>query len=314
MGAVVVPEGSDPQGGGVFEGATDGRTGRHAEVVALEAAGGLARGATLYCTLEPCSHHGLTAPCAEALVAAGVRRVVIGTVDPDPKVAGNGLEILRSAGVEVVEVVEDVAGEEVREQLAAYLKHRTTGRPLVVLKLATTLDGRIAAADGSSRWITGPEARADAHRLRAESDAVLVGAGTIRADDPAMTARLDGQDLDQQPIRVVLGEAPAGAKAQPVLTLSGDLNEVLEDLGRRDVLQVLVEGGAAVAHDFHQQGLVDRYVIYLAPALAGGDDGRAAFSGPGAGSVGDIWRGRIWAVRTVGEDLRIDLRAVEGTS
>ncbi|HEY2332916.1 MAG TPA: bifunctional diaminohydroxyphosphoribosylaminopyrimidine deaminase/5-amino-6-(5-phosphoribosylamino)uracil reductase RibD [Acidimicrobiales bacterium] len=294
--------------GEVFEGATRPPGGLHAEAVALELAGAAARGATLWTTLEPCSHHGRTPPCADAIVAAGVRRVVVGIEDPDAHVAGRGLTRLREAGVEV-EV--GVAAGEVAEQLAPYLKHRRTGRPWVVLKLAASLDGRTAAPDGSSKWITGPEARADAHRLRAESDAVVVGAGTVRADDPALTVRLadgdDGDDGDRQPLRVVLGHAPEGAAVRPALELSGDLGEVLDELGRRGVLQAMVEGGATVAGAFHRAGLVDRYVVYLAPALFGGADGRGLFAGAGAPSIDDVWRGRIVSVERLGDDLRVEV-------
>ncbi len=303
VGAVVVPEGDE--GGGGFTGATQGRGGPHAEVVALERAGGTARGSTLYCTLEPCAHHGSTAPCTEAVIDAGVARVVVGLEDPDVRVAGKGLAALRAAGIDVVE---GLCRAEVAEQLQPYVVHRRTGRPQVVLKLAATLDGKVAAPDGSSRWITGPEARRDAHRLRADSDAVMVGAGTVREDDPALTVRLpDGEAEGVEPLRVVLGTAPEGAKVQPALELEGDLGEVLDELGRRGILQLLVEGGPKVAHGLHGAGLVDRYVVYLAPALMGGDDGRSLFTGPGAGSIDDVWRGRIAAVSRLGEDLRIDL-------
>jgi diaminohydroxyphosphoribosylaminopyrimidine deaminase/5-amino-6-(5-phosphoribosylamino)uracil reductase len=194
----------------------------------------------------------------------------------------------------------------VRQQLAPYLKHRQTGRPWVVLKLAASLDGRTAAPDGTSQWITGEAARADAHRLRAESDAVLVGAATVRADDPSLTVRLvEGPD----PLRVVLGRAPDDAKVQPALEVGGDLGEVLDLLGSKGVLQLLVEGGASVAHDFHAAGLVDRYVVYLAPALFGGDDGRGLFSGVGAPTIHDVWRGRIVGVTPLGEDLKIEMEA-----
>ena len=157
-------------------------------MVALAAADDQAKGATLYTTLEPCSHHGRTPPCTEAIIAAGIKRVVVGVLDPDPAVDGSGVQKLRDAGIEVIV---GVAGDEVEEQLAAYLVHRRTGRPLVVLKLAATMDGRIAAPDGSSRWITGPESRRDAHELRRVSDAVLVGAATVRHDDPELTVRTD---------------------------------------------------------------------------------------------------------------------------
>ncbi len=290
-----------------FAGATEPPGGRHAEVVALDAAraaGADTTGATVWVTLEPCAHQGRTGPCAEALVAAGVGRVVVAIEDPDTRVAGSGIARVRDAGI-AVDV--GVAAEAVRAQLAPYLKHRTTGRPWVVLKLAASLDGRTAAPDGSSQWITGGAARADAHQLRAESDAVVVGAGTVRADDPSLTVRhVAGRD----PLRVVLGTAPAGAKVHPALEHQGDLDSLLQDLGERGVLQVLVEGGATVAGAFHRQGLVDHYVVYLAPALFGGEDGRSLLAGPGAATIADVWRGAITAVTQLGGDLRIDLSPV----
>lgn len=273
----------------------------HAEVAALEVAGERARGATAYVTLEPCSHHGRTGPCADALIDAGVRRVVIGLTDPDPRVGGRGIQRLRDAGVIV-----DVGCEApaVEAQLGPYLHHRRTGRPYVVLKLAATMDGRTAAPDRTSQWITGPEARADAHQLRAESDSIVVGAGTVRADDPALTARAaTGPD----PERVVLGRAPAGARVHPCTEWEGPVDALLDHLGDRGHVQVLIEGGATVAGELHRAGLVDRYVVYLAPALLGGDDSPGLFRGPGAPTITDAWRGRIDAVVTLGEDLRIDL-------
>ncbi len=204
----------------IGEGATAPPGGAHAEVTALGQAGVAARGATLYSTLEPCSHHGRTPPCIDAIVEAGVARVVVGVEDPDPQVAGQGLAALAAAGIEVTL---GVAAAEVSDQLAPYLKHRTTGQPWVVLKMAASLDARTAAPDGTSRWITGEEARRDVHRLRARSDAVLVGAGTVRADDPELTVRLDDGVDHAQPLRVVLGRAPEGARVQPALELSGDL-------------------------------------------------------------------------------------------
>jgi diaminohydroxyphosphoribosylaminopyrimidine deaminase/5-amino-6-(5-phosphoribosylamino)uracil reductase len=288
--------------GHIFEGATQPPGRAHAEVVALARAGDAARGATLWTTLEPCSHTGRTAPCVDALAAAGVRRVVVAIEDPDPRVQGRGLASLRAAGIDVTV---GVGAGEARAQLAPYIKHRTTGRPWVVLKLAAALDGRTAAPDGTSQWITGEAARADAHRLRGESDAVLVGAGTVKADDPALTVRLASDMPD--PLRVVLGDAPPGARCQPCLELTGELGAVLEELGRRDVVQLLVEGGATVAGDFHRAGLVDRYVLYLAPALFGGDDARPLFHGPGAATIADVWRGRIETVEQLGRDLKVEL-------
>lgn len=300
VGSVIQPGG--------FEGATAPPGGPHAEVAALRAAGDAARGATLYATLEPCAHTGRTAQCVDAIVDAGISRVVVGIEDPDERVRGAGIRALRAAGV-AVDV--GVGANEVRAQLAPYVKHRTTGRPWVILKLAATLDGRTAAPDGTSRWITGAEARADSHRLRAESDAVIVGAGTVRTDDPALTVRhvpgsvperTDGKD----PLRVVLGKAPPDARVQPALELTGDLGEVLDELGRRGVLQAMVEGGATVAGEFHRAGLVDRYVLYLAPALFGGDDALPLLRGPGAATIDDVWRGRIVSVARLGEDLRVE--------
>jgi diaminohydroxyphosphoribosylaminopyrimidine deaminase/5-amino-6-(5-phosphoribosylamino)uracil reductase len=287
-----------------FEGATHPVGGPHAEAAAISAAGGhdLAD-ATAWVTLEPCSHHGRTPPCADALIGAGVRRVVVALEDPDPQVAGRGIARLREAGVTVDLGVAETAAASL---LAPYLHHRRTGRPFVVLKLAASLDGRTAAPDGTSQWITGPEARADAHRLRAESDAVIVGAGTVRADDPNLTVR-DAPAPRGDPLRVVLGRAPAGAKVNPCLEHDGDLGELLDELGAKGHLQVLVEGGATVAHGFHEAGLVDHYVLYLAPALFGGDDAPGLFTGPGAPTIGAVWRGAIRSVTRLGADLRIDL-------
>jgi diaminohydroxyphosphoribosylaminopyrimidine deaminase/5-amino-6-(5-phosphoribosylamino)uracil reductase len=309
VGAHVVAADQRPGSTGGFDGATDGQAGPHAEVVALRRAGEAARGGTLYVTLEPCSHWGRTPPCADAVLAAGVSRVVVGTVDPDRRVAGTGIAQLRAAGVDV-DV--GVLGAEVEAQLAPYLHHRRTGRPFVVLKLAASLDGRTAAPDATSRWITGPEARADAHLLRAASDAVLVGAGTVRADDPALTVRdlpdaVRGWPRKRDPMRVVLGRAPAGAAVHPCLELSGPLGDVLDELGRRDVVQVLVEGGATVAAALHRERLVDRYVLYLAPVLFGGDDGAPLFRGPGAPTIAEVWRGRAVGVERLGADLRVEL-------
>lgn len=297
VGAVLVPGGDEP----VAIGATQPPGGPHAEAVALELAGASARGSTVYVTLEPCSHTGRTPPCADALITAGVARVVVGVLDPDPQVAGRGVARLRGAGV-AVDV--GVAAGDVEDQLGPYLTHRRTGRPYVVLKLAATLDGRTAAPDGTSQWITGPEARRDVHRLRSESGAVLVGAGTVRVDDPSLTVReVDGPD----PMRVVLGIAPDRARVHPAMERSGELGPVLDELGRLGVIQLLVEGGAHVAHRFHTAGLVDRYVVYLAPALAGGDDGLGLFAGPGVATMADLWRGRLAGLRRLGDDVRIDL-------
>lgn len=290
--------------GRVFRGATEPPGRRHAEIVALQAAtsaGADLVGATLVTTLEPCSHHGRTGPCSEAIIAAGIGRVVSAIADPDPKVAGRGHAALRAAGIDVTV---GIRADEVAEQLRAYVHHRSTGRPFVVLKLASTADGRTAAADGSSQWITSSEARRAVHQLRADSDAIVVGAGTVRADDPALTVRhVDGPD----PRRIVLGRAPAGAKVHPCTEWSGPLPEMLDTLGGEGVVQLMVEGGARVAADFHRQGLVDRYVIHLAPALMGGDDGRPLFAGPGAPTISELWRGTFRHVERLGPDLILTL-------
>ena len=302
VGAVVVANGRI-----VGSGATQPPGGAHAERVALSEAGPAAAGATVYTTLEPCDHEGRTAPCTDAIIGADVARVVVGVGDPDPEVSGRGLESLRRAGL-VVEV--GVLADEVTDALAAYLHHRRTGRPFVVLKLAATLDGRIAAPDGSSRWITGPEARLDVHSLRASCDAICVGAGTVRADDPRLDVRdADGRvaDGEDPPRRVVLGAIPAGARVLPAEEYHGDLDGLLDGLGADGVLKLLVEGGADVAGRFHRAGLVDRYVVYLAPALLGGDDGRPLMAGPGAPTMADLRRGRFVATEVLGDDLRVDL-------
>jgi len=297
VGAVVVSD------AGTFAGATEPVGHRHAEIVALDAAGSDLLDATLYVTLEPCwEWEGKRTPsCAKAIVERGVRRVVVATEDPDPRVRGRGIAALVEAGIEV-EV--GVLGDRARALLEPYIHHRTTGRPYVVLKLAASLDGRTAAPDGTSKWITGEAARADAHRLRAESDAIVVGAGTVRADDPSLTVRLvDGAD----PRRIVLGRAPAGAKVHPCEEFEGDVEQLIERLGQENVVQVMVEGGATVAGELHRRGLVDRYVVYFAPVLFGGGDALGLFNGPAAPTMDDVFRGRIVDVRRIGDDIRVDL-------
>ncbi|HCB34800.1 MAG TPA: riboflavin biosynthesis protein RibD, partial [Acidimicrobiaceae bacterium] len=213
-----------------------------------------------------------------------------------------GIAARRAGGVEVA--VGECAAE-ITDQLGPYLRQRRTGRPWVVLKLAATADGATATPDAGSRWITGHAARADAHRLRARCDTVLVGAGTVRADDPALTVRhCDGTD----PRRVVLGRAPDDAAVRPCWELAGEPADVLDELGRRGVVELLVEGGATVAAGFHRAGLVDEYVLYLAPALTGGDDARRLFAGPGAATMDDLWRGEFVDVTRLGDDLRVTLR------
>ena len=288
--------------GQTFTGATEAPGGRHAEIVALDAAR-LAKaqleGATVYTTLEPCSHQGRTGPCTEALINAHVARVVSAITDPDAQVGGQGFQALRHASINVET---GVCADLVNEQLRPYLHHRTTGRPFVILKMATTLDGRTAAADGTSQWITGEHARIAAHQLRAESDAIVVGAATVRIDNPSLTTRLvDGPS----PRRIVLGKVAADAKVNPCLEWNQSLPELLDTLGAEGVLQLMVEGGPTVAASFHRENLVNRYVMYIAPAFMGGADGSPLFAGPGVTSINEMWRGSISSTRIVGDDIEI---------
>lgn len=301
--------------GTVVEGATHPPGGPHAEVDALSRADA-PRGATMYVTLEPCNHHGRTGPCTDAIIAAGVARVVVGRVDPDAQVAGGGMARLREAGIDV-DLAEGMGADAARDLMllhAPYFTHRATGRPWVVLKLAATLDGRTAAPDGTSQWITGEQARADVHRLRAESDVIVVGAGTVRADDPSLRVRdwpapEDGVDPLEvtDPERVILGTVDPDARVRPCREFTGTAAALIDELSGGDVVQVMVEGGATVAQAFHESGLVDQYVVYLAPALFGGDDAVPMFRGPGAPTMDDLWRGHLVEVRRLGSDLRFDL-------
>ncbi|MDW3179221.1 MAG: bifunctional diaminohydroxyphosphoribosylaminopyrimidine deaminase/5-amino-6-(5-phosphoribosylamino)uracil reductase RibD [Acidimicrobiia bacterium] len=298
--------------GALYDGATHPPGGAHAEREALDAAGDAARGATLFTTLEPCNHHGRTSPCTQAIIEAGVERVIISILDPDPLVRGEGMAALIAAGVDVTLGVE---ADVVTKQLSAYLTHRTTGRPRVIVKLAMTLDGFIAAPDGSSKWITGPDARRDVHRLRAESDVIVVGSGTVAADDPSLTVRdyqpLDGTDLDGSldPWRIVLGarapELEQGARSAPYEAWEGSIEDLLDDLGSRNMLQLLVEGGGQTAGAFHLAGLVDEYWIYMAPAIMGGNAGTSLFVGEGAKTMAAIQRGTFVGVTQLGDDVRL---------
>ncbi|MFM7046864.1 MAG: bifunctional diaminohydroxyphosphoribosylaminopyrimidine deaminase/5-amino-6-(5-phosphoribosylamino)uracil reductase RibD [Actinomycetota bacterium] len=278
----------------------------HAEVEALRAAGDAARGSTLYVTLEPCNHHGRTPPCTDAIISAGVARVVVAIEDPDVRVSGSGITKLRESGVRV-DV--GVGAEDVREQLAPYLHHRRTGRPFVVLKLAMTVDGYIAAKTGGGGWITGESARRRVHEMRAESDAILVGAGTVRADDPRLTVR-DAEG--PSPKRIVLGNAPPNARVHPCLEWNGSLPQLLDRLGADGVLQLMVEGGAKTAASFHQAGLIDRYVFHIAPAVMGGGDAIPAFAGDTAATLADVWRGRLVSTRALGNDVEIVIEPERG--
>ena len=288
--------------GQTFTGATEAPGGRHAEIVALDAArvaNAQLQGATVYTTLEPCHHQGRTGPCTEALINAQVARVVSAVTDPDTHVGGRGFQALRHASINVET---GVCADLVNEQLRPYIHHRITGRPFVILKMATTLDGRTAAADGTSQWITGEHARIAAHQLRADSDAIVVGAGTVRIDNPSLTPRLvDGPS----PQRIVLGSVAPDAKVHPCREWNLSLSDLLDTLGQEGVLQVMVEGGATVAASFHRENLVNQYILYIAPAFMGGNDGTALFSGHGAATIDQMWRGSITSTRIVGDDIEI---------
>lgn len=296
----------------IGEGWHRGASTPHAEVAALADARGRGedpRGATAVVTLEPCAHTGRTGPCAVALIDAGVRRAVIAVADPNP-VARGGAELLRAAGIEVESGVLMDEGEEL---LGVWLTAVRRGRPVVTLKLATTLDGRIGAADGSSRWITSVESRRHAHAMRAEVDALLVGTGTVVADDPSLTARTpDGALAAHQPLRVVLGERelPAGGRlAGPggeVLHLrTRDPRAALDELAGREVRQVVVEGGPTVSAAFLRTGLVDRVLVYLAPVLLGA--GRNAVGDLGIGTIADALHLELGTAVPLGPDLLLTL-------
>ncbi len=265
-------------------------------------------------TLEPCSHEGRTPPCSRALIDAGVGTVVIGAVDPDQRVSGSGIAELRRAGIHVTTgVLED----EIEQLDPGYFHHRRTGKPLITLKLASTLDGQIAAADHTSRWITGDEARRDAHRLRAESDVVIVGAGTVIEDDPQLDVRLSQYEGRQPRPVVVAGKRPIPSMARvmghdPLVYIPEpghdrvDVAAMVSDLGARGYVSALVEGGAGVAASMIRGGHADRLVIYLAGKLGLGT-GVPLFSGVFA-NIDDALDVAIESVTRLGSDLRIDAK------
>lgn len=316
---------------------TTGDGGRpHAETIALAQAGGACAGATAYVSLEPCSHHGRTPPCAEALVKAGVRRVVMAIEDPDPRVSGAGRALLERAGIAVEE---GLLADEAREVNAGFLMRVKAGRPLVALKTASSLDGRIATASGISRWITGAEARAFGHLLRAGHDAIMVGIGTALADDPELTCRLPGLG-ERGPVRIVVdsqARLPADARlvrtlaAGPVWLLHGaaaaagpvaaleaagvtciglpagadgrvDLMAAMRELGSRGLTRLLVEGGGGLAAGLARQGLIDRIYWFRAGILLG-DDGRPAVGPFGLADLAAAPAFRCVNRRRLGEDV-----------
>ena len=304
VGAVILDSSGEVAG----VGGTEPTGGPHAEVMALRRAGELANGGTAVVTLEPCNHHGRTPPCVDALVAAGISRVVYAVADPNPE-AGGGAARLAQTGVEVnAGVMADVVE---RGALREWLHKQRTGRPHVTWKFAASVDGRSAAADGSSQWITGEAARNDVHRRRAMADAIIVGTGTVFVDDPALTARLpDGSLADRQPLRVVVGEREISSEARilnddsrTMLIRTHDPHEVIQALADRT--DVLLEGGPTVAGAFLRAGVVDRILAYVAPILLGGPV--TVLDDVGVSTIGKALRWRFDGVEQFGPDLLLSL-------
>lgn len=275
----------------------------HAEPVALAQAGPLARGATAYVTLEPCAHHGSTPPCAEALVRAGIARVVTAQTDPDQRVAGRGHAILRAAGIEVTEGVGEA---EARRLQAGFLMRELHGRPFLTLKLATSFDGRIATAGGESKWITGQAARRHSHGLRLIHDAIMVGGGTARADHPSLNVR--GMGAPRQPVRVILSNGPIpelppeGPEFGPLWQMSGGIVDVMKELGARGITRVFCEGGGNLAASLLRAGLVDQLVGYTTGLIIGGD-GRPAIAALELQRLAEGGRFQLVETCRVGGDL-----------
>jgi diaminohydroxyphosphoribosylaminopyrimidine deaminase/5-amino-6-(5-phosphoribosylamino)uracil reductase len=317
----------------------------HAEIVALHEAGVASRGSTAYVTLEPCAHQGRTPPCADALIAAGVRRVVVAMRDPNPRVNGSGLARLDAAGIKTAY---GLLASEAAEINRGFVRRMVTGRPWVTLKLGASLDGRTALADGTSKWITGEQARADVQRLRARSSAIVTGSGTVVADDPMLTVRDPEYDMrGRRPLRVVLDSALSTPPDAQLLSFAGstllftrdassplarplrhagamieeirpspeglDLTAVLDRLGELECNEVLVEAGPTLAGDFVRRGLVDEIVVYMAPVVLG-DAARGLFNLPTLERMCDRCEFEWRDVARIGDDLRLTLRPRKRTS
>ena len=333
VGAVVVNKGEI-----VGEGFTQPPGGDHAEVVALKQAGSLAKGATLYVTLEPCNHTGRTPPCTEAIVEAGVSVVHAAIRDPNPAVSGGGLERVEATGIRTHLGAEAAA---VQRQLEAWMKYVTTGRPFVTAKFAMSLDGKIATHTGDSKWITGDKARWHVHKMRARADAIMAGIGTVLADDPRLTARDErGNSLNRQPLRVVVdsqGRLPATARllSEPGRTLvavgSGiagsrldehgegvevrsfplrgghiDLERLIEFLAKeRDVTSIMVEGGGTLLGSLFDLGLIDKVVAFVAPTVIGGANAPSPVGGAGVEMMADALQLERVRWKRLGRDMLI---------
>jgi diaminohydroxyphosphoribosylaminopyrimidine deaminase/5-amino-6-(5-phosphoribosylamino)uracil reductase len=311
VGAVIL----DQEGRIVAEGYHKGSGTPHAEVMAIEDLKRsipypFAPGYTAVVTLEPCNHFGKTGPCAQALIDAGISRVVFPLKDPGNESAG-GAQRLRESGVEVIE---GVLRDKAKEQARVWLSSKQLGRPFVTLKWASSLDGRIAATDGSSKWISGEESRRDAHLLRRDVDAILVGTGTVIADDPELTARdQNGNYFEHQPLRVVMGERALPSdkrvfndKAETIQIRARNPQVVMQELQNRQVKHLLVEGGSKIASEFIRNNLVDEFIVYLAPLLLGGP--RLAINDLGIPSMAEAINLRITEQKLLGEDLFIRAR------
>jgi len=330
VGCVIV----DPAGVVVGEGFYVFEEVKHAETIALSVAGNKARGGTAYVSLEPHAHHGRTAPCTDALIAAGIKRVVASIEDSNPKVSGRGFEHLRNAGVEVQV---GLLAEEAARANEAYIHFMRTGRPFVHLKMAVSLDGKIATRTGDSRWVTGPESRARAHELRHQYDAIMIGIGTATKDDPLLTDRSDSPRRLQL-VRIVLDEQlllPAQsrlvktANEAPVIVIAGtgadenrvrelesrgveivrkgnrDPFELLDELGRRSVQSLLVEGGSGVAGRFIDAGLVNKVTFFVAPKIVGGSEAPGAVGGVGVELMKDALQLEHVEITQRGNDIEV---------
>jgi len=310
----------------------------HAEIYALEESAERAQGATLYVTLEPCNHQGRTGPCTEAIIAAGIERVVVGATDPNPEVSGTGIKRLAEAGIKITS---GTLVDECRRLIAPFAKHITLGLPFVTLKMAMTLDGQTATSSGDSQWISNETSRQHVHLMRDQSDAIMVGIGTILADDPLLTTRLTEGGKD--PIRIIVDsklQIPESARvfdsastakvlvvtteyADPAklkkLQDSGvevivtpanegrvDLLAMIQELGSRDIQSILLEGGATLAAEALRCQIVDRAAIFVAPKMLGGNDGRTLFSGPGCKQLKNAIRIKDMQVHHFDDDILIE--------
>lgn len=331
VGAVVV-RGGEPVGTGYHQAAG----GPHAEVAALRKAGERARGACLYVNLEPCSHQGRTPPCVELIIASGVNKVVAAMEDPNPKVSGQGFQRLREAGIQVKTGVLEQKARRLNE---VYIKYITSGFPFVAVKTALTLDGKIATRTGNSRWITGEKSRHYVHQLRGQFDAIMVGIGTVLADNPLLTTRFDrGRDA----LRIVVDSKArlplearlinSGSRAPAIMATTGladpakceqlkaqgveiltlparerkvDLKALLKRLGERGITSVLVEGGGRLNYSMLEQGVVDKVFLFIAPIICGGKDAPTAFNGDGVARIEDAWRVGQIELKKFSQDLLI---------